>query len=168
LTLIPATDKSYLAKDDANIRAVGMTFNSLIGIGLVESGFREEAAQLFQNLMLAVVDALKQDHRFFASYHADEGNGLGSLGDFQGLLPLDLFLAILGVRFITPTKVWVQPGHPFPWPIRVDWQGLSLHCERDVVHIQFPDGQEVSVEGGEGRFVEQLATSVETSSDQEE
>jgi hypothetical protein len=160
LTSIPATDKSYIAENDASIRAVRMFWSSLIGMGLVENGFREEAGQLFQKLMLAVIDALKQDKSLFSSYHADEAKGIGFKGDLLGLIPIDLFLATLGVRFISPTKVWVEPGHPFPWPVKVEWQGLSLQCERDAVHIQFPDGQRVTVEGVEGRFVEQLATPV--------
>jgi hypothetical protein len=156
LTSVPATDKSYITEKDPLIRAVRMFWSSLIGIGLVENGFREEAGQLFQKLMQAVVETLKQEKSFYSSYHADEAKGIGFRGDLQGLIPIDLFLAILGVRFISPSKVWVEPGHPFPWPVTINWQGLSLQCERDVVYIHFPDGQSVTVEGHGGRFVEQL------------
>jgi hypothetical protein len=167
LTSIPATDKSYITEKDASIRAVRMFWSSLIGIGLVENGFREEAGQLFQKLMQAVIGVLRKERSFYSSYHADEATGIGFRGDLQGLIPIDLFMAILGVRLISPKKVWVEPGHPFPWPVKIDWQGLSLQCERDVVHIQFPDGQRVSVEGHEGRFVEQLATPTSLASDDE-
>jgi hypothetical protein len=156
LSVVPATDKAYAEDDREDLRSVRMSYNSLIGIGMVEHGFRTEAGQLFQKLMLLVGNVLKRDKQFFERYHADESRGLGMGGNLQGSIPLDLFLAILGVRFISPTKLWVSPGHPFPWPVKIEWQGVSVSCEQSRVQIQFPDGQRVIVEGEGGRFIEQL------------
>jgi hypothetical protein len=56
---------------------------------------------------------------------------------------------------ISSTKLWVNVGHPFPWPIRITWQGLSLLLESDTTHIRFPNGQEVSIEAPGQHLVEQ-------------
>ena len=154
LSTIPATDGSY--DRDGVSGDVRMLWNSMIGVGLVEHGFREKAGQLFQKLMAPAIEILKREKRFYSHYQADGIQGLGVKGGLQGIVPLDLFLAILGVRLISPTKVWVWPGHPFPWPVKIEWQGLSLECQQDVIHIRFPDGQRLTVEGDEGRMVEQL------------
>jgi hypothetical protein len=156
LASIPASDKSYTAEEDGSVEAVCMLWNCLIGFGLVENGFRGEAGQLFQKLMVTVLNVLKRNKAFYSNYHADEHRGIGSKGSLQGLIPIDLFLAILGVRIISPTKVWVEPGHPYPWPVKIDWQGLSLLCKQNAHLISFPNGQQVTIEEGRGQFVEQL------------
>ncbi len=162
LSSIPASDTLFEAQDDQGGVALRMLWNSLIGSGLIEQGYRVEAAQLFEKLSQPVIDLLKAEKHFFSRYHADETRGLGVRGGLEGILPIDMFLAILGIRLISPTKLWVMPGNPFPWPVKVEWQGLSLYCEPTSVQIRFPDGQEVTVDGGEGRFVEQLERSTDS------
>jgi hypothetical protein len=156
LASIPATDKSYTSEEESNLGSVRMLWNYLIGLGLVEHGFREEAGQIFQMLMNTVLKILKREKGFYCAYHADEVKGIGPKGAIQGLPPLDLFLAVLGVRILGPTKVWVEVGHPFPWPVKLEWQGLSLSCEHEQVRITFPDGQEVTVVEKGMQCVEQL------------
>ena len=159
ITAIPVTDRSYTADESKAAGAVLMVWNSFIGQGLVEQGFREEAGQLFKALMEGVVEVLKREKAFFPAYDPEQAGGIGARGAFVGVVPMQLFLAILGVRLIHPTKVWVDPGHPFPWPVKIDWQGLSLLCEREVVHIRFPDGQQCTIEKGGQQCVEQLNSS---------
>jgi hypothetical protein len=156
LASIPATDRSYASDHESGLGSVRMLWNYLIGLGLVEHGFREEAGQIFQLLMNTTVNILKRERGFYGSYHADEIRGIGLKGAIQGIPPLDLFLAVLGVRIVSPTKVWVEVGHPFPWPVKLEWQGLSLLCEHDYVRITFPDGQEVTVVERGMQCVEQL------------
>lgn len=165
LSSIPATDRSYTADDNGGAGAVHMVWNSLIGHGLVEQGFREEAGQLFQTLMANVLQVLKDEKSFFSAYNSEEAQGIGPRGAFAGGIPIQLFLAVLGVRIISPTKIWIEPGHPFPWPVKLEWQGLSLTCEKEAVQIRFPDGQEVTVAEGGLQCVEQIASPLQDPSD---
>ncbi|MCJ7824249.1 MAG: hypothetical protein MUP44_05070, partial [Anaerolineales bacterium] len=166
LASIPATDRSFATQGVLEAGAIRMLWNSMIGQGMIEQGFREEAGQLFQALMANVIEVIKREHDFFPAYHTEEARGIGPQGAFAGVVPIRLFLGILGVRIISPTKVWIEPGHPFPWPVKIDWQGLSLHCEQDKVQITFPDGQQVVLEEGGLQCVEQMASPpMDTSSD---
>ncbi len=158
LSVIPATDKSY-ASGAADLGvAIHMLWNSMIGTGMVSSGYRDEAAQLFTRLITSVVEVLKREKHFYGSYAPDEAEGLETSGGIAGIVPLDLFMAVLGIRLISPTKLWVRPGNPFPWPVKLDWAGLSLTCETDATHITFPDGAKISIEGSQAQVVEQLGT----------
>ena len=158
LSSIPTTDRSFAADDNGGAGAVRMIWNSLLGQGLIEQGFRKEAGQLFQTLIGNVLEVLRNEKGFFPAYHSEEARGIGSKGTFAGVVPLKLFLAILGVRILSPTKVWVEPGHPFPWPIKIEWQGLSLLCEREAVKIKFPDGQQVVIDEAGPQCIEQMAS----------
>ena len=158
LSSIPVTDRSYAADDNEGAGAVQMIWNNLLGQGLVEQGFRDEAGQLFQTLMATVLEVLRDDKGFFSAYHSEEVKGIGSKGVFTGVIPIQLFMAVLGVRIISPTKVWIEPGHPFPWPIKIEWQGLSIICEKESVYIRFPDGQQVAIEEGGLQCVEQMVS----------
>ncbi len=158
LTTIPTTDKDYASAGGAEFARVLMLWNSLIGRGMLDQGFRKEAGELLQRLMHPCIKALKDEKAFFSHYPPEGDKHIGARGAFSGVIPLNLFLAILGVRIVSPWKVWVEPGHPFPWPVKIAWQGLLLTCDADAVHITFPDGQQASIDQPGLHCVEQLST----------
>jgi len=53
---------------------------------------------------------------------------------------VQLFLALAGIRVFSPQKVAVWGKNPFPWPVEVHWQGLSIRREEDTTLVIFPDG----------------------------
>jgi len=68
------------AEADALAMSVHLPWNQLLAEGLLEYGFRDEAASLFSRLMSAVLKSLKQNHTFYERYHAVTGSGLGERG----------------------------------------------------------------------------------------
>ena len=84
---------------------VHLPWNALVGEGLLQYGYREEAAELVTRLMAGVTQSLKSEAAFHQYYHARNGQGLGEHNSLGGLAPLSLFLQTLGVRLISPRCV---------------------------------------------------------------
>jgi len=118
-----------------------MLWNSLIGEGLVRYGFRDEAVELFNRLMAAVLQNIKQEGSFRRLYHADRGEGYGERSALHGLPPLGLFLQILGIQQLAPNRVQVCGFNPFPWPVTVKYRGMTVLCQKEKTMVIFPDGQ---------------------------
>ena len=126
---------------------MSLLWNLLIAEGLLDYGYRSEAARLFHAWMSAIIPALKTHHAFYSHYHARSGVPSGLRHALAGLAPVGLFLEILGVRIITPTHLIVQSNNPFPWPVDIRFRGLTVHCETHHVQITFPDGQTTHISG---------------------
>jgi glycogen debranching enzyme len=148
-----AKDRRYAADNRDGSGGVWMFWNSMIGEGLVKYGFLDEAAELTKRLMQACIHALRQDHAFREAYNADEPSGIGDYDHIWGAAPLHLFLQVLGVRLISPHRVWVRGGHPFSDPVTIRWKGLKMICRPDEIEVIFPDGQEFQT--SEPGFIEQ-------------
>jgi len=150
-----AKDAAYAQGPAEGAGGVWLFWNTLLGEGLVEYGYRREAAVLVERLMANVVQSLKVDKAFRESYHAEQAEGFGDLHHQWGVFPVSLFLDTLGVRLISPYKVWLRPSNPFPWPVVVRWRGLKLECFATHTLVTFPNGQSIKIEGDESQFVEQ-------------
>jgi hypothetical protein len=110
-------------------------------------GFQTQAAELVKRLMQAAIQGLKQDQAFFRVYDVDNGKGMGERNALTGLAPLGVFLETLGVRPISPFRVFVSGFNPFPWPVTVKYRGLTVLRRKDKTLITFPNGQTVTVKG---------------------
>lgn len=119
---------------------VNVLWNTLIIEGLERSGFSTEASTLFTNLMNSVIQGLKDFEGFYPYFDQETGSPCGLRNAIAGLPPLRLFLQIAGIRLLSPTKVALWGENPFPWPVEVQWQGLSLKKEGTHTRITFPDG----------------------------
>ncbi len=130
---------------DVVCSAVHLPWNHLIGEGLLEYGFREEAARLTMNLMNAVIQSLKQNRAFSGRYHAVTGAALGERNALTGLAPLGLFLQTLGVTVLSSTRVRLEGKNPFPWPVTIRYRGLTIQRGMDSTKIVFHNGKSVTV-----------------------
>jgi len=129
-------------------------WSSLIGKGLINYGFRAEAAELVNRLMAAVVNNLVKHKSFAQSYNVETGAGVGERNALQGLAPLSLFLETLGVRLISPTKVALEGFNPFPWPVTITYRGLTILREDKKTRVTFPGGQTAVVKSPDLHIVE--------------
>ncbi len=124
---------------------VHLPFNHLIGEGLLAYGFRQEAAQLVERLMAAVIRSLKETHAFAQRYHAETGAPLGERNAVTGLAPLGLFLQTLGVTIYSDRRVRLEGDNPFPWPVTLRYRGLTIHRAAQRTEIIFPNGKSVVI-----------------------
>ncbi len=134
-------------EDGAEVCAgVNLMWNALIGEGLLQYGFRTQAAELVTRLLNGVAAILKQERTFHRYFHADSAAGLGEHFALTGLAPLGLFLHTLGVQLFSPTRVGIHGFNPFPRPVTVKYQGLTLLCQAEKTTVIFPDGQTIVVD----------------------
>lgn len=119
---------------------VNMLWNTLLIKGLVDHGFQEQAMQLFQNLMALVVTGLKNYQGFFSYYSHRDGHPAGTRNAISALVPVRLLLQIAGIRLFSPNRVVIWGKNPFPWPLKIAWQGLTLIRDGTKTNIIFPDG----------------------------
>lgn len=145
VTMCASSDPQF---DPANAKGAGGVWAfwlTLIGEGLIEYGYLAEATELVRKLIAAQVSVLRQARAFFEFYHADEPRGLGERGNVAGIVPLHLLLRVLGVRIVSPRKVWT--GGPFHWgaPVTINHHGIMVRRSGEGTFIRFPGGNTVEL-----------------------
>ncbi len=149
-----AQDPAYKADNREGSGGVWLMWNTMLGEGLIEYGYRAEAAELITRLMTGMVHALKNDQAFREAYNADVLEGLGDRDYIWGVAPVALFMRAVGVRFIGPRRVWVAGHNPFPWPVTVRWKGVMVTKAGEAAVITFPTGKQVVITDPAPQFVE--------------
>jgi hypothetical protein len=149
-----AQDPAYKADNREGSGGVWLMWNTMLGEGLIDYGYRAEAAELITRLMTAMIHSLKTDKAFREAYNSDALEGLGDRDYIWGVAPVALFMRAVGVRFIGPRRVWVAGHNPFPWPVTVRWKGVMVTKAGEAAVITFPTGKQVVVTGAAPQFVE--------------
>ncbi len=149
-----ARDPAYKPDNREGSGGVWLMWNTMLGEGLVEYGYRAEAAQLITKLMTTMIHSLKHDKAFREAYNADVLEGLGERNYLWGVAPVHLFMQTLGVRIISPKKVFVEGLNPFPWPVTVKHKGVTVMKISDSAAITFPSGKQVVVTDAGAQMVE--------------
>jgi hypothetical protein len=142
---IPACPTASNAEADSVCSSVYLPWNLLICEGMLAYGFRKAAARLVVHLITGIIQNLKQKRAFYQRYHADSGQGLGERNAISGLAPVGLFLQVLGVQVLSPTRVRLEGENPFPWPVTVKYRGLRVVRHTDRTEVVFPNGRTVTV-----------------------
>lgn len=157
LSACAADDPAYAPDDRPFACGVDMVWNDMLGQALLAYDRRKEAADLVLRLLSSASASLTSEGRFREIYDPDRTTGYGARDSAHGLMPIQLFLEVLGVRLMTPWRLELVDSNPYPWPVRVGWRGLTV--ERPVdgpTSVRFPDGHEVQIEAGDGRIVERV------------
>ena len=144
-----ALDPVYKADNRDGSGGVWMMWNTMIGEGLADGGFTVEAAQLIEKIMRGMIFTLKEEKAFREAYNSDQLEGLGERDYLWGIAPVHLFLRTLGVRIISEKKVWLRGRNPFPFPVTVRWNGVTVTKGEKTTVVKFASGFErvVSEEG---------------------
>jgi hypothetical protein len=142
---IPSCLNTADPESEANYLSVYLLWNQLFGEGMLEYGFRVEAARLVAHLMSAVIQNLKQNRTFYQYYHSETGQGMGERNALSGLAPVGLFLRVLGLQVLSATQVRLEGLNPFPWPVTVQYKGLKVVRGLDKTEIVFPNGKKFMV-----------------------
>ncbi len=151
---IPACPSLTQPEAETVSQSVHLLWNLFICEGLLRYGFRSEAAKLFAHNMSAVIHSLKLNRAFHARYHAERGTGIGERNALSGLAPVGLFLKILGVEILSPTRVKLEGENPFPWDVTIQFKGLKVIRGMRKTEVVFANGKSVTVEGGKSTVVE--------------
>jgi hypothetical protein len=131
----------------AGTDAVVLPWNQLLMEGLLSYGYRSEAAAIFTRVMSAIVLTLKECGAFRTSYSALSGSFSGDWNAISGLAPLGLFLKTVGIRQIGKNEVILDGNNPYPWPVTVKYQGMTITCHSNDVVVSFSTGHTITVNG---------------------
>jgi hypothetical protein len=150
-----ALDPVYKPDNREGSGGVWMMWNTMLGEGLVNYGYRAEAAELVSRLMSGMLFTLKMDKAFREAYNSDALEGIGERDYIWGVAPVYLFLRTVGIRIITPRRVYLEGHNPMPWPVTVRYKGLIVRKEPGAAYskITFPSGKEVIVTEEAAQFV---------------
>jgi len=149
---IPACIEST-DNEDHPCWAVHMIWNDMLGKGLLKYGFHKEAAELVTNLLNTIAVSIKNKRTFSNYYHSEFGKGIGESDCIGGFAPIQLFLESLGVRIISPLKIYLNGVNPYPWPVMIQYKGLTINREADKTKITFPGGQSAIIKSKDPRLV---------------
>ena len=145
ITMVSRGDRNF---DPSNARGGGgvwMHWLSLIGEGMVKSGYHAEATALLQRVLSGLSDILWRDRRLSQFYHSDEMQGFGEAHHIAGAAPLHLMSLVIGIRIPSPSRV--QVGGDFTWgkPISVEQHGVTVRRDSHSIHIRFQSGSEIEL-----------------------
>ncbi|HUF00144.1 MAG TPA: hypothetical protein VMN99_12880 [Anaerolineales bacterium] len=130
---------------EAISQAVHLPWNLFIAEGLLQYGFRSDAARLVAHIMTGIIQNLKQNHAFYARYHAENGTGMGERNSLNGLAPTGLFLRVLGLEILSGTRVRLEGSNPFPWDVTIQYRGLKVIRGQEKTEVIFANGRSVTV-----------------------
>ena len=122
--------------------AVNPAWNSLVLRHLLEVGAKPEAAELFTSLMRGAVQVLRQEHHLCEAYSSQNALPLGKSNCLTGLLPLQIFLELAGIKLLAPDRVQVAGEYPFPWRLSIRYRGVEVMREGKNTTVTLPDGSE--------------------------
>ncbi|PJF26217.1 MAG: hypothetical protein CUN53_08820, partial [Phototrophicales bacterium] len=126
--------------------AVRTIWQTLLIEGLIEAGAVDRAAALLRRSFSAPMRALQTQKAFSSAYHPETGEPLGERGSVTGVLPLHAIMRVLGVRVISPRRVWT--GGAFTWgtSIVVRHRGITVRRSSAGTQIDFPSGNAITLE----------------------
>jgi hypothetical protein len=124
-----------------------LPWNQLLLEGLLSYGYRSEAASIFTRIMSAILPVLKDPGTFRSAYSALSGKPSGEGNSIAGLAPLGIFLKIVGIQQIRQNEVILSGNNPFPWPVTVKYQGMTITCHSKDVVVSFSTGHTITVDG---------------------
>ncbi len=124
-----------------------LPWNVLIGEGLIRYGYLNEAVNLFEGWMKAIIQSLKKDHAFRAAYHPISGQGKGEQNVLGGVAPLSFFIQLVGVRLLSDRRIILTHLSPFSFPVTVQYRRMTLTFLPDATRITLPNGQVLEYDG---------------------
>jgi hypothetical protein len=160
---VSALDPAYKPDNRGGSGGVWLMWNTMLGEGLLDYGFRAEAAELVTRLMTAMLAVLREQKSFREAYNADELEGLGDRDYLWGVAPVALLMRVLGVRLVGSRKVYLEGRNPFPWPVTVRHKaltvvrGLASDAGAAATTVTFPSGRSAVVTGEAPQVVEDVA-----------
>lgn len=150
---IPACPLLTEPEAESVSQAVHLPWNLFICEGLLNYGYRRDAARLVAHNMTAIIQNLKQNHAFYSRYHAEKGTGIGERNSLPGLAPVGLFLRVLGVQILSSKCVKVEGENPFPWQVKISYKGLIVIRGLTKTEVIFANGKSVMVEDAQPRTI---------------
>lgn len=125
-------------QDDEQV--VNLGWNLLLLSRLIDLGDLSLAFKLLSQLIEGQIMQLKTDHNNTDSWQALNGRSIGTKNSLAGLIPINLFLELAGIRILHENKLILHGQNPFPWPVKVLFKGLEVTRDGKNSTVRFPNG----------------------------
>jgi hypothetical protein len=109
---------------------VDFPLNTLLLEGLIDHQQFDLAKNIFSHLMKAVIKNLRSSKNFFKLYDANSGTCSGEYNIINGMIPLRVFLRLLGIHQWTDGEIEFMGSSVFKNEIRIFYRGLSIICSQ--------------------------------------
>jgi hypothetical protein len=149
-----AQDPAYKADNREGSGGVWMMWNTMLGEGLLQYGYRAETAELITRLMKVMLHTLKTEKAFREAYNSDLLEGLGDRDYLWGVAPVALFMRTVGIRILGPRRVHLEGHNPFPWPVTVRHKGVTVTRTGPDTTINFSSGKQVTLADLTPQFID--------------
>lgn len=137
LRFVPAPDP---AAGNESADGVWMIWNMLMAEAAIRYGKEALALDWMERWMRTLAHSLRTDRSFRSCYSPTSGGGSGPRNSLQGIFPVGLFLAALGVHPVSSGRVWVGGRSIFPFPVKIRYKGMILTRMDDTLQVEFPNG----------------------------
>ncbi len=127
--------------DSGSQPLINPAWNNLIIEHLLAQNARKAAAELFTRLMQGVISVLKSTHRVYSGFDSRTARPTGYGNDLMGLLSIQCFLDLIGVRFPSPKQAEISGEYPFDYPVTVRFRGMEVRRDAQAAAITFPNGE---------------------------
>ncbi len=144
LPLVP--DKSQPQNSDL-YNVVDLPLNTLIVLGLMNNGYREEAKAIWLNNVNAISKNLKLFRKFMKNYDASDGYGSGDYNIIDGMVPLSVFLKLAGIKKWSNSEIVLEFTNIFENPVNIRHRGITVHCNKSGHQIISPGSRIIETTG---------------------
>lgn len=143
LSAFPKSDKtSGLVADHLNF-----PYNLLLLNALYDHGYVQEAADLFLDWSVAIINNLRLEHDFTTAIDSVTGKSTSDFTNCLGLLPVDFFLRLAGIDLLSPNKLVLRRLNTFPFAVNVQFRGIRIHCTADETILSLAGGKQFHYRG---------------------
>ncbi len=146
-------DYPNLSENVEYYEAMYIPWICLILEGMIDYGERKKAAEIFTRWMKSVAHSIKSDLAFHQLYNPESGKPLGATNTLTSIIPIGLFLDILGVKILSSTKVEITGSNPFPWSVTIKYHGLTVVHQEKKTLVIFSDGQNLTVDNSHPQVI---------------
>jgi hypothetical protein len=127
---LPLVPKKYQGHRKSHLNWVDFPLNTLLLEGLIDHQQFDLAKNIFSHLMKAVIKNLRSSKNFFKLYDANSGTCSGEYNIINGMIPLRVFLRLLGIHQWTDGEIEFMGSSVFKNEIRIFYRGLSIICSQ--------------------------------------
>ncbi len=152
-----AQDPAYDPTNRDGSGGVWMMWNQMLGEGLIDAGRPDLAAELLRRIMAAQLHTLGTEKAFREAYNSDALEGIGEIDYLWGVVPLHLLWRLMGVRIVSPRRVWIGGKYALPWPVTIRHLGVEVRRGEDGAVITFPSGHKKRLRSEKWQAVEDTA-----------
>jgi hypothetical protein len=143
--MVPATDENFDPSNQNGGGGVWLLWNGMLGEGLCDYGYVDEAAKLLKRILNCLVQVVAQDGHFHEFYDSDTPRGWGEPQHVGGIVPLHLLRRVLSIRILSNSHVLTGDRYVWDSPVTVRQHGVTVERSVDGTRVTFPSGTVVEL-----------------------